>query len=109
MISLGERPSGRPDRHAVDAVEFEVACRQYRTTRSPAAPRQRSDARQQLGECKGLYEVIIGAAIQSGDALFDAIRGRSESAPRRHCRARSWRRKSRPSLPGRRRSSTIRS
>ena len=62
----------RVDR-AGDEVHLEIADTQHRLgILQVRAPRQRIDARQQLGEGEGLHEIVVAADVESVDAIVNA-------------------------------------
>ena len=62
-------------------VEAQVADLEHRRALArPRRTRARS-ARQQLGEGEGLGQVVVGAAVEAGDAVVERRRARSASGP----------------------------
>ncbi len=70
--------------HPRQQVELEVADLQRSIRRAALAPaRQRLEAGQQLTECEGLYQIIVAAGVQAGDAIIHV----TERAQNQHRRA----------------------
>ena len=67
--------------------------------------RQGPEARQQLAELERLDEIVVGARIETADAIVEAVTaGQHQMAPMRACERR---RMANPSCPGRITSSTM--
>ena len=54
-------------------VEPQVADLEHRGPLGLAPPRERAQPRQQLGERERLDEVVVGAAVEAGDAVLDRV------------------------------------
>jgi hypothetical protein len=71
--------------------------RRRRHDRRPA--RQRADARQQLGEGEGFYEIVVAAGVEARHAIVDAAHGGEEQHRRAHMEVRAALTSDRPSMP----------
>ena len=65
-------------------VEPEVADREHRGPLGVAAARERAQPRQQLRERERLDEVVVGAAVEPGDAVVDGVARRQHQHRRPH-------------------------
>ncbi len=63
-------------------VEAQVAGLEHGGALGGAAPRERAQAREQLLERERLHEVVVGAAVEAGDAVLDGV-ARGEHQDRR--------------------------
>ena len=58
---------------AAGRVELERADLEHRRALDRAATGERAQAREQLGERERLGQVVVGAAVQAGDAVLDGV------------------------------------
>ena len=58
---------------ARDQIDIEIADRQARRLRRTAAADERANARNQLGKGEWLDEVVVGAAVEAGDAVLERV------------------------------------
>ena len=65
---------------ARDEIHVEIAHPETQRLGRAPAPQQRAHPRQQLFECKRLDQVIVGAAVEAGDSIFERIsRGQQQN------------------------------
>ena len=89
-------------------IHLQIAHLQTKRLGRAAAPEQRPDPREQLGEGERLDEIVVRPAVEADAPDRAAYRARSGSAPASSARARAAsRRICRPSRPGNPRSSRI--
>src|SRR5262249_53890615 len=76
-----EQPVGavRPTGHQ---IQLQVGGLQPEDFRRPAAAQERPDAREQLGQCEWLDEIVVGATVETEYAVVDAV-ARRENEDRR--------------------------
>ena len=103
------RNSVAPNRHRLALVGYAASTRRrlavprLRRRRAPAlgTAKDRADARDQLLLHERLDKVVVGAAVQAGDAIFDCVARREHQNGRLHAlAARALRAREKPSMSG---------
>ena len=61
-----------------DQIHLEILVLQFEDLIHSAPAQQRPDAREQLGECERLGEVIVGALVEADNPIFDRVLRRQD-------------------------------
>src|SRR5215467_9918192 len=62
-----------PDHAMAQGIEGEIGDFEDHRSGQPRSPEQGVDAGEQLGEAKGLHQVVIGSRIEASDAILQRV------------------------------------